>query len=313
MLKKNIEINRKTNLNSKETSIVVLIKKLEIRKSPNIVELELSAIPKVYNIIDTMCLFGLAQENRGEILGCSFDDNVEYRIVLKLKEELAEIICESYQNEEYFKLAITKDLENDISKTLRSIDSWQALRVTQDIKLPPEMAKKGSVVFGFQTKWAETPPAQEDVFDLGTVLESFLTSKDVEFNKYRNQDVWQITVNHPEESFLCNFHILAEQQIIMIVCHRPKSIPIDNIEIVNLYITQANYGLVNGNFAINMDTGELNFKTSSQITSIDAFEAILDFVLRQSIHSYSKYILGIDLLLNGELSPKEMIAIKEKE
>ncbi|MFT4600346.1 MAG: hypothetical protein ACI857_000520 [Arenicella sp.] len=312
MSKANIDINRTTILNSEQMSIVVTAKNLQIIASSKKIQLEILVTPEVYKIIDANHLFNLEQENRGEILGGKFDEAKPFKIVLQLKDEFVESITAANQDQEQLKLMLIKELDNNASKTLRSIDSWQALNVTQAIDLPSGLSDKGAVSFGFQTKWAEASIGLRESTELGSLLESFLTAQEVEFKKYKHQEIWQVDIHQTEESWLCNIHLLNDQKMLMIVCHRPINIPAELIEITNEYIARANYGLVNGNFALNFESGELNYKTSAQIMSSDAFETTLDFLIRQSIFSYSKYMTGLDLLLSGEISPKELIAIKEK-
>lgn len=45
----------------------------------------------------------------------------------------------------------------DREHPLRSTSSWYALRVTEQVPLPPDLAQKGEVRSGFTTKWLDEP------------------------------------------------------------------------------------------------------------------------------------------------------------
>ena len=46
----------------------------------------------------------------------------------------------------------------DREHPLRSTQAWYAMRVTEDVPLPPDLAAKGDVRTGFTTKWSRQSP-----------------------------------------------------------------------------------------------------------------------------------------------------------
>ena len=105
---------------------------------------------------------------------------------------------------------------------------------------------------------------------------------------------------------------MPEVEMIMVVSHRPKTIPLDAIVLINEYVARLNYGLVSGAAGVNMDTGELYFKVSGPLVNSESFESTIDYLLRQSTHMYANYLTEVDSLLDETISPKDFLQEREE-
>ena len=95
----------------------------------------------------------------------------------------------------------------------------------------------------------------------------------------------------------------AENQIVLHSVVR-FAVPAERRDAVALYLTRANFGLAVGNFELDLDDGELRFKTS-----IDFGESPLDLeMLRRhvgiSLRTVDRYLPGVVSVIDGA-SPKE--------
>lgn len=307
-----IYINKTIILGNDEHQIMVTANELKVSRENNSIELHITAVPNAFEKIDKSCLFGLQQENRGPILGGEFEDGKNFYLNLKLKKKLNDDFIDFNQDEAFFRESMVTSSSEITSTIFHSLDSWNALSVTQDMDVPANIAGKGSVGFGFNTIWSDLNPPKSQLVDYSHQLETLLLEQEVEFQKYTDRDVWKIQVNHPKESWICQIHLMPEVEMIMVVSHRPKTIPLDSIVLLNEYIARLNYGLVSGGAGVNMDTGELYFKVSGPLVNSESFEATIDFLLRQSTHMYANYLTEVDSLLDETISPKDFLQAREE-
>lgn len=302
-----MHLNKTIILSNDDNQIIVTANELKLSQQSKSVELSITATPIVFKKVDTNNLFGLHPKNRGPILGGVFEDDKSFHLTLKLKDSFCTEFIDFTNDESFFKESIST-LSSEITSTIfHSLDSWNALSVTQELSLSNGLEDKGSVKFGFQTTWSEIAPTVAQENDYSVKLDNLLIQQDVEFEKYTDRNVWKIQVNHTKESWICHIHIMPEVEMAMVLCHRPQPIPLESITIINEYIARVNFGLVSGNCGINMDTGELHFKVSGPIGASLNFEATIDFLLRQSTHIYSKCLTDLEQLLNGSVNPKKFL------
>lgn len=307
-----IHINKTIILGNDEHQIMVTANELKVSRENNSIELHITVVPNAFERIDENCLFGLQQENRGPILGGEFEDGKNFHLNLKLKKNLNDEFIDFKKEEAFFKESIVTSSSEVTSTIFHSLDSWNALSVTQDMDVPANLAGKGSVGFGFKTTWSDLESPKSQSADYSHQLETLLLKQEVEFQKYSDRDVWKIQVNHPKESWICQIHLMPEVEMVMVVSHRPKTISLDSIALVNEYIARLNYGLVSGAAGVNMDTGELYFKVSGPLVNSESFESTIDYLLRQSTHMYANYLTEVDSLLDETISPKDFLQAREE-
>lgn len=112
-----------------------------------------------WEMADTNMLFHLQWNDRdeGEIVEGG-DVRIEMRLAPDLvADALALVAAAAVEDVDGDALAATiAGLDRD--HPLRSTRSWYAMRVTEDVPLPPELAAKGDVRTGFTTKWSRESP-----------------------------------------------------------------------------------------------------------------------------------------------------------
>lgn len=94
----------------------------------------------------------------------------------------------------------------------------------------------------------------------------------------------------------------------LLVYTRPQGILIKDQDIPKVadFITRANYGLPLGNFELDLNDGELNFKNTLAIEDGDLTEKMVNTLVTFSIECVNRYLPGIEAVLSGT-SPKEAI------
>ncbi|MEC9439910.1 MAG: YbjN domain-containing protein [Myxococcota bacterium] len=110
----------------------------------------------------------------------------------------------------------------------------------------------------------------------------------------------------------CLADIQPSSDIVAFYSYFPVEIPEDRYAAIVSFITQANYGMFVGNFAIDLDDGELRFKTSIDVEGVEPKQAskLFERLVAANIATMDRYFPGITAVLQGT-SPEEAIALVE--
>jgi hypothetical protein len=84
--------------------------------------------------------------------------------------------------------------------------------------------------------------------------------------------------------------------------------PPDRRQAITEFLTRANSGLLIGNFEINLDDGEICYKTSLDVSDAELSPALVKNVVYMNVLMMDRYLPGIMAVLYGEVSPAEALA-----
>jgi hypothetical protein len=79
------------------------------------------------------------------------------------------------------------------------------------------------------------------------------------------------------------------------------------------FLTRANYGLVIGNFEMDLDDGEIRYKTSLDVRDDDLSVSLVRNAVYMNVLMMDRYLPGIMAVLYGDVSPSEAIVQVERE
>lgn len=79
------------------------------------------------------------------------------------------------------------------------------------------------------------------------------------------------------------------------------------------FVTLANYGMQVGNFELDLEDGEVRFKTSVDVENIDLAEGLLRNMVELNILMMGLYYDGLLAVMRGGMSAEEAIAEVEDE
>ncbi|MFA7495113.1 MAG: YbjN domain-containing protein [Acidithiobacillus sp.] len=107
-------------------------------------------------------------------------------------------------------------------------------------------------------------------------------------------------------------HVHADRERILFYL-RPQNldITVEKRLPVAEFITRANYGLSLGNFELDMEDGEINFKTILQVPATVLSVALLRPYLLIGVETINHYLPGLDKVIAGQETPA--VAIKALE
>jgi hypothetical protein len=99
-----------------------------------------------------------------------------------------------------------------------------------------------------------------------------------------------------------------EQLLVHSVFEEP--VPPRRREEMALFLTRANFGLVIGNFELDLDSGELRYKTSIDVEGAELTEPLIDHVVLANVATFDRYLPGIEAVLEGT---DALLAVSEVE
>lgn len=101
----------------------------------------------------------------------------------------------------------------------------------------------------------------------------------------------------------------ADEQVVVHSAFNPP-VPEERRDAIALFLTRANYGILIGNFELDLDDGELRFKTSIDVRGDELTEALLDNLVVANVAMFDRYVPGIEAVVRGEEPATAVAAIE---
>jgi len=97
----------------------------------------------------------------------------------------------------------------------------------------------------------------------------------------------------------------AEQFLFYSIC--PFRAPPERRKEVMEFLTRANYGMIIGNFEMDLEDGEIRYKTAVDVESSQLTQTMLKNMVYINVKMMDKYLPGIKAVAEAGASPKEEI------
>jgi hypothetical protein len=79
------------------------------------------------------------------------------------------------------------------------------------------------------------------------------------------------------------------------------------------FITRANYGLIIGNFELDLDDGEIRYKTSVDVEETELSPALMQPLVYTNVWTMDRYLPGLLAVIFGSATPRQAIEMVESE
>ncbi|MFA9444515.1 YbjN domain-containing protein [Egicoccus sp. AB-alg6-2] len=106
------------------------------------------------------------------------------------------------------------------------------------------------------------------------------------------------TGEHGHWEVFCHSHD-PQPQVTVYSLH-PREVPVERRDRMMRLVTQANYGLVIGNFELDLGDGELRFKTSLDHGTDRLSGALLAALIEHNLAAFDRYLPAIDAVLDHD-------------
>ena len=144
---------------------------------------------------------------------------------------------------------------------------------------------------------------------MATLLESVIN--------YFQSDEWPIELANgnirtafqgENGQWTCHGWIREEEKQFVFYSLCPLKVPEGRCPDVSEFVTRANYGMVIGNFEIDLNDGELRYKTSIDIEGGELSLGMFRQLVVTNVMIMDRYLPGIMAVITGAQSPAQAIA-----
>ncbi|RTE08645.1 YbjN domain-containing protein [Paenibacillus whitsoniae] len=145
---------------------------------------------------------------------------------------------------------------------------------------------------------------------LGSVLE-FFQSEDWSYSRLEGQTVIKLVSTAANSRWNCFAQTREEQRQFIFYSVYPDNVPEERLAAVSEFLTRANFGLIIGNFELDLDDGEIRFKTSIDLKEASLTSGLLKQLVYPNVVTMGRYIPAIQGIIQGQQSPLEAIEALE--
>lgn len=143
------------------------------------------------------------------------------------------------------------------------------------------------------------------------VVEEFLKTDNWSNTRLEDRTILKTGFEGDHGEFTCYAQAREEQEQFVFYSVFPVKVPPASHAVIAEFITRANYGMIIGNYELDLSDGEVRFKTSVDLEGVEAVPKIIRNLVYANVLTMDKYFPGLMRVIYGGISPEE--AIKEIE
>jgi hypothetical protein len=101
-------------------------------------------------------------------------------------------------------------------------------------------------------------------------------------------------------SWVAFFEIREEDDQLLVYSIIPFDVPEVRRTEAARYLTRANFGLAIGNFELDLDDGEVRYKTSIDVEGAQIVEPLIDHLFLANVVTVDRYLNGLRAVIEGD-------------
>jgi hypothetical protein len=136
---------------------------------------------------------------------------------------------------------------------------------------------------------------------------NFFTEDDWNFTKLQGESILQLPFQGTNGRWNCYAKAREENKQFIFYSLCPITAPENKRQAVSEFLTLANYGLMIGNFELDLNDGEIRYKTSIEIVGDRLSFGLIKNLVYTNVNMMDEYLPGILFVIDGDASPKEAI------
>ena len=137
----------------------------------------------------------------------------------------------------------------------------------------------------------------------------YLEEDNWKYQRMDDKEVLLMFFRGEEATFRCIVQVDAEQGHIFFYSALESYVPSHRRDDVALFLTRANYGMRVGNFEMDLDDGEIRFKTNLVLTEEEDFpQEVLGRMIYLNLAMMNRYYPGVMRVSYADTSPEQAIA-----
>ncbi len=144
-------------------------------------------------------------------------------------------------------------------------------------------------------------------------LVMFLEEEDLKFNQMPGQTAALMTFNCDNASYICYVRVREEHEQIVFYAIYPLRAPAERRVAVAEFVARVNYGLTIGNMEIDVNDGEVRYKTSADLSVAPFTLPLLRSLMQACLATADRYYPGFTALLYSDITPEQAVTRIEGE
>jgi len=101
------------------------------------------------------------------------------------------------------------------------------------------------------------------------------------------------------ESWVAYFELREDDEQLLVYSIVSEPVPPERRSAVSLFLTRVNHGLPIGNFELNLNNGEVRYKTSIDVEGVPLDEPLVDHLLLANIVTMGRYLRPLRSVMAG--------------
>jgi len=146
-----------------------------------------------------------------------------------------------------------------------------------------------------------------------STVKSFLDGEGVGFEMSEEEGSIRFSFSGDTETWMVYIHDLEDSERLAVLSVVPTLVMESERAEVGNFIQRCNFGLVVGNFEMDLDSGEVRFRTSMDLDGITTNTDLVRNLVFGNVAVVNDYLPGLNRVIHGGLSAKEAIALVEGE
>lgn len=141
---------------------------------------------------------------------------------------------------------------------------------------------------------------------------NFFQTDDWNFTQVEGESVVQIPFQGENGQWTCYAKAIEERSQFVFYSIAPSLVPPAKRTAIAEFIARANYGMIIGNFELDLADGEIRYKTSIDAADENLSLAVIKKLVYANVTMMDRYLPGIKSVISGKMPPSEAIRLIEE-
>jgi hypothetical protein len=206
-------------------------------------------------------------------------------------------------------------LENSLDEITKSFDQWLETSFAEGDRSITTAIDEATEAFDQLIE--QLTDAVDELPDDQSIYETmihFFTEDDWSFTKIQGEPLLRLGFQGDNGTWNCYAKAReAEQQFVFYSIY-PAAIPAEKRSPISEFLTRANYGMTIGNFELDLNDGEIRYKTSIDVEGDRLSHALIKRLVYTNVAMMDEYLPGIKAVIETDITPEAAIrAIEQSE
>lgn len=269
--------------------IEITLKDVEFKKSNKGFETCFIYFKIDYFSFQDLCmneLLNLYPEIRNEFIFEELETDVPVEIEAILRKPFVEYIRRQHDSGEKI-VELFKSQDQNYSFLFQT-ESWLPLTISQKVNLPDDMDKKGTLKLGYRTLWYGSPDDLK-AGKMHDVVQLFFLENKWKY-EYNDNNIYRIKCRGDNTEWIGLIRVDEENKFCMFYSVLPELVPENMRTEMAEQLIHLNYDLGVGSFEMDMEDGEVRFRTSIDVEGDRLNKALFQQLISINMGTLNKYI-----------------------